>query len=215
MSTEWNRRFFDSTRGLVVLLLRRGERTVNELADQLELTDNAVRAHLAALERDGLVERAGQRRGTGKPSYAYRLTGGAEFLFPQAYGSILVQLLESTTEQFGRERSLELLRATGRRLARAHMPATGDLEDRVAQAADLIVAFGGAVEVSQVSEGYQVKGYSCPFSEVVSVHETFCAVVQELLEEFIGTSVQERCERDGVPRCCFQIAVDELARSSE
>lgn len=48
-------RFFASTRGQVVTLLRRGSRTVDELAGTLGLTDNAVRAHLAGLERDGLV----------------------------------------------------------------------------------------------------------------------------------------------------------------
>lgn len=205
MATEWNRRFFDSTRGAVVLLLRQGERTVNDLADDLGLTDNAVRAHLAALERDGLVERAGQRRGAGKPSYAYRLTGGAAFLFPQAYGSILVQLLETVSEQFGPEQSLDVLRATGRRIAQAQPPATGSLEERVAQAADLIVAFGGSVNVAPVSEGYEIKGYGCPFAEVVSAHASFCSVVQELLEVFTGTAVSEHCERNGDPHCCFEI----------
>ena len=43
------RRFLESTRGQVVLLLRRGARTVEELAQALGLTDNAVRSHLAAL----------------------------------------------------------------------------------------------------------------------------------------------------------------------
>ena len=48
-------RFFASTRGRVTTLLRQGDRTVEELAQALGLTDNAVRAHLVTLERDGLV----------------------------------------------------------------------------------------------------------------------------------------------------------------
>ena len=42
--TRWNERFLASTRGRIVGLLRRGSRTVNELADEVGLTDNAVRA---------------------------------------------------------------------------------------------------------------------------------------------------------------------------
>ena len=63
------RRFLESTRGQVVLLLRRGARTVEELAQALGLTDNAVRSHLAALERDGLVRRMAfaEERGRGSP----------------------------------------------------------------------------------------------------------------------------------------------------
>ena len=71
-STRWDQRFFASTRGQVVTLLRQGHATVEDLARALGLTDNAVRAHLAALERDGLVVQSGLRRGTGKPAYATR-----------------------------------------------------------------------------------------------------------------------------------------------
>ena len=44
----WRARLFKSTRGKILELLRTREFTVNELADELRLTDNAVRAHLAA-----------------------------------------------------------------------------------------------------------------------------------------------------------------------
>lgn len=89
MATRWDQRFFASTRGQVVALLRRSSRTVEELAQALGLTDNAVRAHLAALERDGLARQHGVRRGGGKPAYAYELTTEAERLFPKAYVPVL------------------------------------------------------------------------------------------------------------------------------
>ena len=64
-----DQRFFSTTRGRVVQLLRRASRTVEELARALELTDNAVRAHLATLERDGLCGRAGCGAGlTSRPT---------------------------------------------------------------------------------------------------------------------------------------------------
>ena len=55
----WRDRLFKSTRGKILELLRTRECTVNELADALHLTDNAVRAHLASLERDRLVVQSG------------------------------------------------------------------------------------------------------------------------------------------------------------
>src|SRR5215210_9438667 len=90
-AARWDKRFFASTRGRIVALLRRASRTVDELAAALDLTDNAVRAHLATLERDGLVEQRGVRRGRGKPAYAYDLTSEAEALFPKAYEPVLRQ----------------------------------------------------------------------------------------------------------------------------
>lgn len=80
-------------------LLRQGDRTVEKLAQALGLTDNAVRAHLATLERDGLVRQAGLRRGTSKQAYAHALTPAAERLFPKAYGTLLRMLLDALTER--------------------------------------------------------------------------------------------------------------------
>jgi DNA-binding transcriptional ArsR family regulator len=85
-------KFFESTRGRIVVLLRRSGRTVEELARALGLTDNGVRAHLAVLERDGIARQRGSvRRGSGggKPAYVYELTSEAEELFPKAYEPVL------------------------------------------------------------------------------------------------------------------------------
>jgi len=76
-----NQRFLESTRGRIVTLLRRNNHTVEELAQELALTDNAVRAHLATLERDGIVQQRGVRRGSGKPSYVYDLTPDPSIFF--------------------------------------------------------------------------------------------------------------------------------------
>src|SRR5262245_23764551 len=97
--TPWDQRFFASTRGRVGALWRRGDRTVGDLAQALGLTDNAVRAHLAALERDGLVRQGGLRRGSGKPAYSYELTAEAERLFPKADGPLLRLVLDVLGER--------------------------------------------------------------------------------------------------------------------
>src|SRR5438552_15865615 len=78
-------RFFSTTRGRIVLLVRRSARTVDELTELLGVTRNAVREHLATLERDGLVHRSGARRGDGKPAQLYPLTPEAVELFPRGY----------------------------------------------------------------------------------------------------------------------------------
>ena len=87
--TRFDQRFFASTRGRIIQLLRRGSRTVDELAEAVDLTDNGVRGHLATLERDGIVVQTGVRRGIGKPAFAYGLTAEADSLFPKPYGPVL------------------------------------------------------------------------------------------------------------------------------
>ena len=75
----------DTSRGRIVTLLRRGGLTVDEIAGQVALTPNAVRAQLMAMERDGVVRRTGRRPGTTRPSHVFELTPEVEQLLSQAY----------------------------------------------------------------------------------------------------------------------------------
>src|SRR5689334_8947424 len=85
------------TRGQVLALLRRGAMTVDELASAIGITDNAVRLHLTALERDGLVRAEGVRRegSVGKPATVYAITPDALAAFSKAYEPVLTTLLVS------------------------------------------------------------------------------------------------------------------------
>jgi predicted ArsR family transcriptional regulator len=155
-----NQRFFASTRGKIVILLRRGSRTVHELAQMLELTDNAVRAHLVTLERDGFVLQQGARRGSGKPSFIYKLAPEAEQLFPKAYDLMLNQLLDSLAEQKTTEEMDNLMRTVGHRLAtKWHVP-PGDLRTRLEMAVEILNALGGLSELEEHDGTYSIRGRS-------------------------------------------------------
>src|ERR687883_659629 len=121
-------RFFASTRGKIIILLRRSSRTVKQLAEALDVTENAVRAQLAILQRDGLVRQQTVRAGVGKPAYLYSLTSQAEHLFPKGYGLVLRQLVDILVERSDAAEMGELVRTLGRRLASNYpMPAGGDM----------------------------------------------------------------------------------------
>lgn len=204
---RWDKRFLASTRGRVVALLRRGERTVTELAEVLELTDNAVRAHLAALERDGLVEQRGVRRGVGKPAQVYGLAAEAERLFPKAYGLVLGQLLGVLSERMGPEAIEELLIEVGRRAAGGRVWSEGGPRARLEAAVAVIEELGGLAELEEREGGAMIRGYSCPFAAVAAGHPQLCRLAEALLAEVIGAPVRERCTRGERPRCSFDVAL--------
>src|SRR5688500_6810712 len=112
-----NSRFFETTRGQIVALLRRGARTVEELAQSVGLTDTAVRAHLSTLEPDGIVEHEGVRRteGPGKPATVYRIRADAEAQFSTAYVPVLTALLDELADQLPPDQRDRIMRASGRR----------------------------------------------------------------------------------------------------
>jgi len=208
--SPWHQRFFASTRGRIVALLRRASRTVDELAQALELTDNAVRAHLAALERDGLVHQRGARKSSGKPASVYDLTPQAEYLFPKAYGPVLHLLLDVLAERLTPTDMDAVLRAVGRRVAEQWETA-GDARSerraRVEKAVAVLNSLGGMAEVEQQDATSTIQGYSCPLAEVIPDHPEVCHLAETLLTVLIGVPVKEQCHRDGTAHCCFVVPI--------
>jgi predicted ArsR family transcriptional regulator len=202
--------FLASAKGRVLDRLRRAAQTVDELASSLGVTNNAVRSHLAALERDGLVRRSGIRRGARRPSYTYRLAAGAEALFCQAYIPFIDQLLNVLA---GKTTSGELeaaMRATGRRMAPARP--REPLPARVKAAAAVMDDLGGITEVKTRRNGavtFFIHGLSCPFDALVRSHHGVCAAIESLVAEITRATARQQCHRAGEqPHCLIEITPD-------
>lgn len=205
VASRWDERFFASTRGQVVGLLRRGSQTVDDLAGTLGLTDNAVRAHLAALERDGLVRQGEPRRGAGKPAFTYALTPEADRLFPKPYGAVLTELLDVLSERVPAETLGDALREVGHRVAAGQPRSGGDVAARVAAARALLRGFGGLTDLEETEAGYVIHGCSCPFAAAVEGSTSACLMAETLLSDVIGLPVRHCCDPGPPPRCRFEI----------
>lgn len=201
-------RFHDSTRGKIVALLRRGPKTVEELAGDLGLTDNAVRLHLGTLERDGVVAAKGVRRGggVGKPATEYEIAAAAEPRFSEAYIPFLTTLLASVGEKLGSTELRAVMRDVGRRLAAANPEVAGDPHAQAQRASEILNALGGVTTVEKEPGGrYAIKGCSCPLSVAVNERAEVCLAVQTMLRDVTGLTVKEDCDRSERPRCHFVV----------
>jgi predicted ArsR family transcriptional regulator len=198
-------RFWESTRGQILVLMRRGIETVNELASALELTDNAVRSHLVALERDGLVRPSGTRRGPRKPAVTYELSPEAEQLFPKEYGPILRTLLDTLADRLPAAQFEEVARDAGHRFAKNFRPVepTASSEDRAESAADVLRALGGCCEPTAMNGTVTLGCSACPLAVAAEGHPEMCLMVGTLLSDVIGIPVRHCCQTNPL-RCRFE-----------
>jgi predicted ArsR family transcriptional regulator len=205
--TGFRTRLLESTRGQILQLVRVKERTVNELAGALRLTDNAVRAHLTSLERDGLVCQSGIQHGFRKPHTTYALTAEAEQIFPKAYGTLLDILLTVFSRKLTKRELRAGMRDAGREIAAAHRPRVKgkNRKQRIETALAVLKDLGGAATLDE-SEGKQfIRGKDCPLAAATSRHPEACLIAESLLTEIIGASVKERCLHGPTPSCCFEV----------
>lgn len=204
---HYEKRFQESTRGRVVELLRLKSRTVEELAHELQLTDNAVRTHLATLERDGIVQQEGVRRGigAGKPATVFGIPAAAEARFSAAYVPLLLSLLDELSTHHDDAEMRQIMAGVGRRLA-ADQTAGGDRASRLRSATVLLRELGALADITEENGKVWIRGHGCPVGLAVTNQPAVCRAVETLIEAILGEPVHEHCDRTGSRPCCrFEI----------
>jgi predicted ArsR family transcriptional regulator len=202
------KQFLETSRGRIAALLQRGGLTTEEMASRLGMTASAVRAQLAGMERDGLVRRAGQKRGATRPSHVFELTAEVEQLLSGMYVPLLNHFIRVCTDRLPTDQVGRIMRQTGRSLADdfSAPKRTATLEARVRSASELMVAELGAVtHVERKNGGFVIRGVSCPIAAISGKLPSACLIVEAFLREIVGAAVRECCDRNGRPRCCFEI----------
>src|SRR5881409_4039791 len=191
----WRGRLFKSTRGKILDLLRTREWTVNELAEKLRLTDNAVRAHLASLERDRLVAQSGMKPGVRKPHTTYALGPEAEQLFPKSYGRLVSLLMTIFSRQVKRRNLRAGMRAAGRTIAQEHLRALKGKthQQRIDAALGILKELGGAATFREEDGKHFIYGNGCPIAAATANHPEACLLAESLLSEVIGSPVKQHC----------------------
>lgn len=202
--TKLDERFFESTRGKIVLRLRNSQQTVNELAEFLNVSDNAVRAHLAALERDRLVMQNGIVRGYRKPHFVYTLTEEANNLFPKSYDSLLNRVLDQVKLRLSPAAIREILHDVGKSFGFGSDNKRTE-KQKLDDAVDALAELGGAAVIEQTDGHTYIRSEACPFGETVKEHPDVCHVAEAMLTDIIGKPVTEKCDRTGAPKCRFEV----------
>lgn len=198
----------ESQQRILEHLKRSGSGTIPVIAADVELNVETVRAHLRALDREGLVRRAGSRpKGPGRPEIVYELTAEADRLFPNREGELLQRLAAYLKESghpelVGRflEDYVDSKRAEG--LARV---ADLEGEERFHEVARILSEEGFMAEVDRDGEGRPLlKLSNCPMRSLVSATRAPCRTELGFVQELLG----EKLARvsyipSGDSACCY------------
>jgi len=205
----FRRHFLDTSRGRIVGALQAGPRTIDDIARELRLAASGVRAQMTAMERDGVVRRAGQRAGATRPSRIYELTPEVDQLLSRAYVPFLAQLVDTFAEAMPAKQVEALFGKVGGSLAAALLGGVsprGSLESRVKAASTLLNRELGALTHVERNGRFRIVGAGCPLAAVTGKHRAVCLAIEKLVSEVVGVRVRECCDRSERPRCCFEIA---------
>lgn len=173
-------------------LLKQGQCTAQELADQLQVSAQAVRRHLKDLETDGLIVHQVVQARMGRPNYTYVLSQEGRDRFPDRYDDFAVSLLDTLAETVGADQMGTILRKQWERKAMEYRDriGSGSLKERVAKLVELRRAEGYMAEchpidasgtIVEQGDRFILTEYNCAISHIA---ESFPSVCGHELEMF-------------------------------
>lgn len=192
------------------LLPHRAGMTVEQLVEALGVTRTAINQHIAALERDGFVEKAELQNTGGRPSRAYALTPKGINLFPKQYSWFSALLLEGLKKELGSAGLARYLRNMGKSLAvqlRAQL-ATADKGKRVVEMAQLMSQYG--YEASAIPAKHRlpaIEAKNCVYHDLAKQYPEVCEFDLGLLSETLQSEVDhQECIVRGGGVCRFKFS---------
>jgi len=179
---------------IVEHLRRHTEATAAELAELLQISEVAVRRHLAVLADEDLITSESEAVGgtRGRPAARYRLTRAAGRLFPHRYDHFATEVLDFLDMQHGRDGLLAFLRwRVDREVDGLREAVTAeDLHTRLEQLADALSAAGFEASVSEDGEGFTLVQDHCAIYDVAKDHPEVCAYEAATFSKVLGGDVQ-------------------------
>jgi predicted ArsR family transcriptional regulator len=199
-------------RAITKLLKTEGPIDSAQLAQRLGLTAMAVRQHLYALQREGLVASEERPVPIGRPAKFWRLTREADHLFPEAYAELSVALIDSVKDAFGEE---GLERVLTSRCARQRVDygkrigPQDSLDRKLTELAKVRTEEGYMAEVRREDDGsFLLVENHCPICAAANACQGFCSTELDLFRSVLGLGVTvERAEHiiKGDNRCVYRV----------
>lgn len=181
--------------------------TVDALTTALGISRNAVRQHLASLERVGWVAKGKRRASGGRPEQLYVLSEVGHELFPRQYSWFSELLLDVIKKSAGSDRLATQLSEMGRSVGeslRSQMDPKAKPAERIAAVTKKMVELG--YDASAATDPIQpvIEAHNCVFHQIAQRSPEICRFDLAMLETAMGARVEHRaCMAKGDAKCCF------------
>lgn len=193
---------------LKLLLENKAGLTVEELSQALQITRNAVRQHLAGMERDGLVVQSGTRPTAGRPEILYMLGEKGRELFPRQYSWLSELFIESIRKETGSEGLSKCMREMGARVAAQVRAPDAELdseESKVGKLADLMTTMGYGARKTAQDGAPTIEANNCVFHHLADKYPEVCHFDLALMATFVDGEVEhQECMVRGGMVCRFK-----------
>lgn len=185
--------FSTQKRQILLRLKHDSSSTLQEVATARGISKVAALRHLAALESEGLVERAYTAGRVGRPRAEFRLSRRSAHLFPQAYTQMSLSALGYIEHRLGRNSVVNLLQQRAHEVYEQNQSRfqKGELPARVTELAHVREEGGYMAEVGRRKRGTtEMLEHNCPILAIAEKYPEACDVERRMFESLLRANVE-------------------------
>jgi predicted ArsR family transcriptional regulator len=198
-----------STRDRILqTILHQPRRTINELAEAVDINPISARHHLTNLQAEGLVAAEEERHGVGRPRLVYFLTEEGMEKFPTHYLRLTTRLLTQMKETMPAPVVSKLFTQIADDMASDYTDQVQGLgmEERLDFVKTLLAEEGFTVEWEKKGEQYHIHEISCPYYQIGISHPEVCTVDQVLISKMLALPAEKvQCILNGGAHCTYVV----------
>lgn len=193
---------------LADVIKKQGKNTAQQLSSALQISYEAVRRELAAMQDQGLVYSELEQSSRGRPTRSWSFTDEGEHLFPKDYDSALGDLLDALSGPKLKATTFAILEQIANTKAEK-LNALRTIRDESTAVLSLYGSEDQYISIEEHDGRTVVIERNCPLLKIARSHPMLCSVSTNALAKTFGRKVV-RSEKfqNGDGRCMFVVLDD-------
>lgn len=182
--------------------------TLDQLADLLGISRNAVKQHISVLEKMDCIESRMLPSGGGRPSRAYTLTDAGMEIFPKQYALFSTMLLKTISESIKDTELVNLLASIGHDLALPFKERVQHSDNKIEEVINIMEELGyEARQFSSKNKPTEIIAKNCVFHDLAKENSAVCELDRSLISSLLDATIEQKeCMVKGGESCRFCIS---------
>jgi predicted ArsR family transcriptional regulator len=195
---------------LAILLATKTGLSIDAIAEKLNISRNAVKQHMAALETKQLIKAGKFNLTKGRPSRSYVLTEQGINHFTKQYSWFCNLLITELKEEMGSEALVALLQRLGAKIANSLVPqfTNQTAAEKTHTLSIILQNLGYQAEVSEQEGEMTISAINCVFHDLAQEHGELCEFDRALIRTLLDNPVEQtECMAKQGCACRFKTAI--------
>ena len=195
---------------LDLLLKNRAGLSIDEIANRLNISRNAVQQHFASLERDGYIQTGELKKTPGRPVRTFVLTETGVNCFPKQYAWFSELILSDLKKEMGAEAFKRYLQKLGATLSQSLLPRFEgkQTEERIEELIKVMDELGYQASPTKATNNDEryIEACNCIYHDLAQKHDEICELDKTLISTLLDKETElVECIAKGGHICRFKI----------